>query len=406
MIDRRPDILVIGGGPAGLATAIRARQAGLAVTLVDGGQPPIDKACGEGLMPDGVALLARLGVVLPKDQCRTLRGVRYIEDDIVVEGPFPGPPGLGVRRLDLHRALVSRAEAIGVDLCWGVRVLGFEGSPFGAGPDARAPGRLRAADSVATDDGPMRARWLVAADGLHSPLRRAAGLEGPPARCRRFGLRRHFAVAPWTDHVEVHWSDGVEAYVTPLGGDLVGVALLFADQPPDFDRILRRFPTLARRLAVAPAASRQRGAGPLEQRTRGVVRGNLALVGDAAGYLDAITGEGLSLAFHDAFAVVEAIVRGNLAIYAVAHRRMARVPTTMIRLALFVDRHPRLRRRVMRALAADPRLFRALLAVHVRVRPPAPAAAWILPRLALRLALPLPALTSPFLPPPSGPGRG
>jgi len=378
-----PDILVIGGGPAGLATAIRARQAGLTVTLVDGGRPPIDKACGEGLMPDGAALLERLGVVLTPDQYRPFRGIRYIEDDIVVEGAFPGSPGLGMRRPDLHRALVSRAGAAGVDLRWEVRVTGIEG-------EFPSPNV-----GVATDDGPLRGRWLVAADGLHSPLRRAAGLEGPPARCRRFGLRRHYAVAPWTDHVEVHWSDGVEAYVSPLGGNQVGVALLFADQPPDFDRLLRRFPALAGRIAGAPQASRQRGAGPLEQRTRGVVRGNLALIGDAAGYVDAITGEGLSLAFHDAFAVVDAILRENLGLYAAAHRRIVRVPVALTRMALFVERHPRLRRRVMRALAADPRLFRALLAVHVRVRPPAPAAAWILPRLAWRLARPLHPVSRP-----------
>jgi flavin-dependent dehydrogenase len=396
-----PDLLVIGGGPAGLATAIRARQLGLAVTLADARRPPIDKACGEGLMPDGAALLRLLGVVLPAERCRPFRGIRYVADGVAVEGLFPGEPGLGVRRVDLHLALVRRAEAAGVDLRWGVRAAALE----------------RNGDFVAsTRDGLLRARWLVAADGLHSPLRRAAGLEGPPARHRRFGLRRHYAVAPWTDQVEVHWSDGIEAYITPVGENLVGVALLRscprrpepssgaswprrapdprspyepcrADSSPTFDRLLRRFPELAERLAASPVASRERGAGPLEQRTRGVVRGNLALVGDAAGYVDALTGEGLSLAFHDAFAVAGAVARGELWRYAAAHRRIARVPVALTRLALFIERRPRLRRRVMRALSADPRLFRALLAVHVRVRPPAPVAAWVLPRLAWRLAL-------------------
>jgi flavin-dependent dehydrogenase len=396
MTARTPDLLVIGGGPAGLATAIRARQAGLSVTLLDGGSPPIDKACGEGLMPDGAALLQTLGVVIPPDRCRPFRGIRYLEDDLVVEGPFPGPPGIGVRRTDLHAALVRRAVAVGVDLRWGVRVEGLHGDPrgpHGAGViAARGPGGGRAESGP----GPLRARFVVAADGLHSPLRRAAGLEGRPARARRFGLRRHFAIAPWTDHVEVHWGDGVEAYVTPLGADLVGVALLFAEQAPDFDRQLRRFPALAARIAGAAQASRQRGAGPLEQRVRGVVRGNLALVGDAAGYLDAITGEGLSLALHDAFAVVAAMVRGDLAAYAAAHRRIVRVPAALTRLVLFIERRPRVRRRVMRALAADPRLLRALLSVHVRVRPPAPVAAWVLPRLAWRLARPLRPLPPSF----------
>jgi flavin-dependent dehydrogenase len=428
--DRIPDLLVVGGGPAGLATAIRARQAGLQVTLVDARRPPIDKACGEGLMPDGAALLRRLGVVLPSDHCRPFRGIRYLSEGVVAEGALPGPPGLGVRRLDLHLALVRRAEATGADLRWGVRVTGLEG------------------DGVSTDGGRLRARWIVAADGLHSPLRRAAGLEGPPPRVRRFGLRRHFAVAPWTDCVEVHWSDGVEAYVTPVGDRLVGVALLYtapaclansrgpldlrrppglgrpveprrllarhpfpdsrgasdpfrpADPAPAFDRLLRRFPALVERLADVLPASPPRGAGPLERRTRGVVRGSLALVGDAAGYVDAITGEGLSLALHDAFAVVDAIARGELWRYAAAHRRIVRLPTMLARLLLFIERRPRLRRRLMRALAADPRLFRALLAAHVRVRPPASVAAWVVPRLAWRLALP--AASGPAQPPPAG----
>jgi len=372
---RDPDLLIAGGGPAGLAVAIRARQEGLAVAVVDPLRPPIDKACGEGLMPDGAAILDRLGVAVPDDRRFPFRGIRWIDGDVEVAGAFPGPPGWGVRRTDLHAAMVRRAAAIGVDLRWGVAARGVEAGASGAG-------------ALVTSRGPMRARWLVAADGLRSPVRRAAGLDGRRARRRRFGLTRHYAIEPWTDHVEVHWSAGAEAYVTPLGTRQVGVALLFENLRPDFAALLARFPALARRLAGASGDGRRRGAGPLEQRATAVARGNLALVGDAAGYVDAITGEGLSLAFHDAFAVVEAIGRDDLARYAAARRRIVRLPETMIRALLAVERRPDLRRRVLRALARDPALFRGLLAVHVRARPPGPTASWVLPRLAWGVARP------------------
>jgi flavin-dependent dehydrogenase len=192
---------------------------------------------------------------------------------------------------------------------------------------------------------------------------------------------RHYAIGPWTDHVEVYWSDAAEAYVTPLGPRQVGVSLLFEGLRPDFPTLLDRFPRLAQRLDGAPPAARQTGAGPLERRARAVARGDLALVGDAAGYIDAITGEGLSIAFRDAFAVIEAIRRGDLRLYAADRRRAARLPETLTRLVLAVERRPALRRRVLRALARDPGLFRALLAVHVRDRKPIPMVAWGLPRL-------------------------
>jgi flavin-dependent dehydrogenase len=363
------DIVVAGGGPAGLAVAIRARQHGLGVIVLDARRPPIDKACGEGLMPDGAALLARLGVEIPRDRCRRFRGIRWIDGDAVVDAALPGAPGIGARRTDLHGALVRGAEDAGADLRWGVTVRGLQ------------------AGALDTSRGPLRGRWLVAADGLRSPLRRAAGLAGRRARRVRFGLTRHYAVEPWTDHVEVYWADSAEAYVTPVGAREVGIALLFEGLRPDYDEILGRFPHLADRLSHAAVVARGRGAGPLEQRARAVVRGNLALVGDAAGYVDAITGEGLSLALHDAFAVVDAIDRGDLALYAAAHRRIVRVPEILTRTLLAVERRPVLRRRAVRALARDPALFRALLALHVREREPVPLAVWALPRLAWDLAL-------------------
>ncbi len=347
-----PDLLIVGGGPAGLATAIAARQGGLSATVLDRSRPPIDKPCGEGLMPAGVGKLEALGVRLPEAVGRAFRGIRYRDGDLVAEAEFPGAAGLGVRRTALHAALVRRAEEVEVDLSWGTAVRGL------------------ASGGVATDRGLVTGRWLVGADGLNSPVRRWSGLDAPPGRHRRFGVRRHYRRAPWTDKVEVWWADGVEAYVTPVAAREVGVALLWSGDKSRFDLLLARFPALAERLAGAEVSSRDKGAGPLHHRPRRVWCDRLLLVGDAAGYVDAITGEGLDLAFHQALALVEAVRRDDPRHYARFCRRLARLPFALIHLLLFVERRPALRRRLIRTLADEPRLFERLLAIHARDRPP------------------------------------
>ncbi len=345
------DVVVVGGGPVGLATAIAARQAGLAVAVLESGEPPLDKACGEGVMPDGVAALAELGVRLDGRRSLPFRGIRYLEGGLVAAASFPGAPGLAVRRTALHEAMVERAEEAGVELRWRTAAHGLEDG------------------SVLTARGPVVGRWIVGADGLHSRVRRWAGLEGRPARRRRFGVRRHFRVGPWTELVEVHWTDGCEAYVSPVAADEVGIALLWSGAAASFEERLARFPALAVRLDRAPAVSRDRGAGPLDQRPSAVARGAVALVGDAAGYRDAISGEGLSLGFAQARALVAAILAGSLEPYARAVRRQAAVPFALIASLLFFERRGRLRRRLLARLNADPDLFARLLAIHVRERP-------------------------------------
>lgn len=342
------DLVIAGGGPAGLVTGIAARQRGFEVVVLDRARPPVDKACGEGVMPDGAAVLESLGVGLQAVDSRPFRGVRYVDHGLTAEGFFPGRPGLGIRRTELHRALTRRAEQLGVDLRWGVRVSGI------------------VADGFETDHGRVTGRYLVGADGRASPVRGWAGLDGRKASRRRFGVRRHYAIEPWTDVVEVHWSDGCEAYVTPVGERLVGIALLWSGGPANFDGLLENFPHLQSRLDGASTASRDRGAGPLERRCRSVVRGNLALVGDASGYLDAITGEGLALSFHDAVSLAAAIDAGDLGQYTAEHRRVRRYPIAIIRLLLAVEQRPWLRRRVMRSLAADPTLMSKFLALKMR----------------------------------------
>jgi flavin-dependent dehydrogenase len=253
----------------------------------------------------------------------------------------------------LHRQLLERAGAAGIELHWGVPVTGLAGS------------------RVETPAGAFPGRFLVGADGLRSAVRRWAGLDGPAARRQRFGVRHHFAVAPWTDLVEVYWADGAEAYVTPVGDREVGVAMLWDRRRArgGFDLLLARFPDLARRLSGAPATSRDRGCGPLEQRVRTVCRGPVALLGDAAGYLDAITGEGLSLAFHQGAALVEAITAGDLARYRTVCRRLHRLPQALTRFLLAIERRPRRVERLIRLLARHPDLFDRALAVLARQAP-------------------------------------
>jgi flavin-dependent dehydrogenase len=209
----------------------------------------------------------------------------------------------------------------------------------------------------------------VGADGLLSRVRLWAGLAGEPGPLRRFGVRRHYAVPPWTDLVEVHWGPDCEAYVTPVGPDRIGIALLWSGRTAGFEELLESFPVLRDRLAGAPEISRDRGAGPLHQTVTGVWRGNVALVGDASGYLDAITGEGMAVAFHQTAAVVEAILADDLSRYAAAHRRISRLPNFMTSMVLALEHRPRLRRRALRALAAEPALFSRLLGIHGRTLP-------------------------------------
>ena len=346
------DVVIVGGGPAGLTTAIAARLGGFEVVILDGGRSPLDRACGEGLMPDGVAVLESLGVDLQVVSSRPFRGIRYLDDELSAEGIFPGAPGLGVRRTELHGALRRRAEALGVDMRWGAQVHGVKH------------------DGFETDHGVIRGRWLVGADGRVSRVRKWSGLDGRKARRRRFGVRRHFEVGPWSDLVEVHWADGREAYVTPVGERLVGVALLWSGAAATFDDLLASFPSLSRHVENVPVASRDRGAGPLEQRCRAVAADNLALVGDASGYLDAITGEGLALSFRQAVALVDAMVAGDLQHYVAEHRRIVRYPNAITRLLLLVERRPWLRRRVMRSFAADPSLMSRFLALKMRASGP------------------------------------
>jgi flavin-dependent dehydrogenase len=294
------DLLVAGGGPGGLATATHAAKAGLQAVVVERRPGPIDKACGEGLMPHTVKQLRKLGV---SPDGKAFRGITYLDATRSVRADFRSGQGMGMRRTALSEALHDAASSAGVRIVHG-----------DIGDVSQDASSVRCGD--------LRARYLAAADGLHSPIRRSLGLELPSRGRRRWGIRRHFQVAPWSDTVEVYWAHDTEAYVTPIAEDSVGVAVL-TSRKGRFDDHLAEFPALAARLAGVPHDS-DRAAGPLRQRVRSRTSGRVMLVGDAAGYVDALTGEGMGIAFGGAELLVNCVLADAPGDYDRQWRQMSR----------------------------------------------------------------------------------
>jgi menaquinone-9 beta-reductase len=368
----QPDVFIVGGGPAGLAAAISAREKGFRVVVADGVRPPIDKACGEGLMPDAVAALQNLGVHLAPDEAMPFRGIRFLDGQtgVSVAAEFPHGVGLGVRRTVLHAKLVQRAAEAGVAFAWGVQVTALGGK------------------RLACDGREVRSRWIIGADGQQSQVREWAALPRARWEQRRFGFRQHFRAAPWSDCVEVYWGKSCQVAVTPTGPQEIGLALISRNSGIRLHSALRELPALAARLGGAAAATRERGAPCVFRRLPAVHRGRFALIGDASGSVDPVTGEGLGLAFRQAAALADALREGDLHHYEAAHKRIGRIPRILSRLVLAMDRSAWLRHRALRALAAEPHLFARLL--HTQVQVPSPTAFGIgdALRLGWRLAMP------------------
>lgn len=340
------DVVVVGGGPVGLAAAMYAVGSGLSVVVLEPRQGAIDKACGEGLMPGGVRALATLGI---KPVGWDLLGIRYLRGGRQAEADFSGGRGRGVRRTDLQTALRSAATAAGVEVL-----------PLAACEVVQSPGEVhvRTQGPGKTAGPDVYGRYLLAADGLHSPTRRALGLEVCSRGPQRFGQRRHYGLPPWSSHVEVHWGSYGEAYVTPVGADLVGVAVLSARRAP-FEEQLDEFPQLRERLANASAVTRVRGAGPLRQRVARRVAGRVLLVGDAGGYVDALTGEGISLGMAQAAAAVSAVAAGRPHTYERAWRQASWRCAAMTHALVQATRPAWARHAIVPAAAALHTVFRA-----------------------------------------------
>jgi flavin-dependent dehydrogenase len=367
----RCDALIVGGGPAGLAAAIALRQKGLDVLVADALRPPIDKACGEGLMPDTQKDLAALGIEVKEQEAASFDGIAFLSQRHQVMAHFERGSGIGVRRLQLHTLLVDRCQEMGVRLAWGSRVSAiFEKQPL----------RLDGETCIY--------RYAVGADGQSSRIRRAIGVGEGKVLSRRFGARCHYRIKPWSRMVEVHWGELGQAYITPVGAEEICVATVARSPSLRMEAVLAGLPRLQAHLRGADVLSRVRGALTTTRKLNRVTAGNVALTGDASGSADAITGEGIALSFRQALLLAEAIAVDDLSLYEAGHPAILRMPHLMSRMMLRMDAWPWLRERALGVLSDQPKLFAHLLAVHLGQRSPAEFILRDAPAMGLHLLLP------------------
>ncbi len=341
------DVLILGGGPAGLAAAIALRQKGIECLVVEALEPAIDKGCAEGLMPDALASLRELGLDITEQDGHRFRGIRFNNSAHQVHADFPNGMGIGVRRTKLHGLIADRAREADVSVLWSSRA------------------KLLDNRSALVNGRTISFRYLVGADGQASGIRKWAGLGEVQRESVRFGFRRHYNIAPWSEYVEVHWGPPGQVYLTPVAADSVCVVFITRNPKLAHGDFLAAFPSVAARLQGIPTMSQLRGGISANRKLRRVANRSVALIGDASGSPDAITGEGLAVSFRQAVSLANAIDQGDLELYNRAHKRIGRLPHAMSWLMLTMDRWPQIQGRAIKTLSSHPDYFQQLLSVHV-----------------------------------------
>lgn len=341
------DAVIIGGGPAGLAAAIALHSKGMRALVADCATPPVDKTCGEGVMPNGVLELKKIGLDLSTETAGYFSGIRFVSGTDVLEGRFPAAPGIAIRRTCLHHQLLAHAESLGINMQWGAKRIAVE------------DGICRMAGES------IRADYIVGADGQNSMVRRAAGLDACRHDSFRYGFRQHFHIKPWSEFVEVYWGRGKQIYVAPVSKEESGIAVLTTDPGMRVRQAIDCFPALRAKLASCAVSTRETGALTRNRRLLRVSKGRFLLIGDASGSVDAVTGEGMSLAFLQASALADSLAAGAPHLYERRHAQLFRIPRIMARLLLLFSEHDRLRRHVFHAASGESAVFAKLLALHV-----------------------------------------
>jgi geranylgeranyl reductase family protein len=321
------DLLVVGAGPAGSALAAAAAQRGMDVVLLEAAHHPRAKACAEYASPRIVEELATIGLAADAwtGMAVPLNGMRLFAGGAAVDLRYAdeaGPRtawGLDRRRFDA--LLAAHARSSGARLIEGATVTRLRRDHW-----------RRVAGATARDregEITVSATWTVGADGAHSTVARLLGVERPVRFPRRIGLVAHYSGVPdVVDGGEMHVGrDGYVGLAPTPGGELnVGMALpvvrgIGARQR--FAAAIAALPAVAERLRAARRTTRILGAAPIGHRVSRVAGPGWMLVGDAAGFVDPFTGEGIFRALRSARAAADALGERDVTGAYLANRRVA-----------------------------------------------------------------------------------
>lgn len=306
------DILIAGAGPAGAVAATVLARAGVRVLAVDRAHFPRPKLCGDSVNPGALAVLERLGLAHAAETGLPVDGMIVTsEPDLRVEGIYPGARGRMLMRRDLDAALVRAAAEAGASIDEGVLVEGPLLDRAGAAPLVTGlivKGRSGRSSRI-------QARLVIAADGRYSRVARPLGLSATPRAPRRWAVGAYFqGVRELTSCGEMHIRRGHYIGIAPLPGGLANACVVSSDRaalraPSELlQAVLRTDPRLARRFADATIATRAVCVGPLAVECGASGMPGLLLAGDAGGFVDPMTGDGLRFAFRGAeLAAAEAL---------------------------------------------------------------------------------------------------
>lgn len=374
------DVIVVGAGPAGSVLALQLARAGLKILLLDGSKFPREKVCGEGMMPQGVQILRDLGLVNGTlEDGYKFYGIRYT----VPGGPrasayFPKSEtlpeyGVAMRRFSLDEALLGACQAH-VDI--EVRLRCFVDG-LGYGDD----GKVEVRGPNLTE----RASFLVGADGARSTVRRLAGLDWSKSGTQRWAVRAHFEHKERSvqkSQVEVILAGEREMYLTPLSDYETGVIMtLGQDQlngvqgrprPAILETLSGSGDGFCQELSQSTLISRVQAIGPLGVPAKSSFGRRLILVGDAAGALDPITGEGLSISLKSSLLAAQTIISvfesGDfgakpLKAYHRSRLKSIRELSLLTRLVLWLSQHPKVAHKIIANLGEQPQTFSKLLGI-------------------------------------------